>query len=91
MCILNEIISIINSYELCQSWLCDFSLFFQWMAIEDYMAQPFVRENELFDFLTKIGLSKFDGKYNGFSTVLSSTSSRKKSYFYFNNKDAGHI
>ncbi|KAH1214813.1 Nudix hydrolase 2 [Glycine max] len=63
----------------------------QWMAIEDYMAQPFVRENELFDFLTKIGLSKFDGKYNGFSTVLSSTSSRKKSYFYFNNKDAGHI
>ncbi|KAL5193824.1 Nudix hydrolase 2 [Glycine soja] len=63
----------------------------QWMAIEDYMAQPFVRENELFDFLTKIGLSKFNGKYSGFSTVLSSTSSCKKSYFYFNNNDAGHI
>ncbi|TKY47882.1 Nudix hydrolase 2 [Spatholobus suberectus] len=60
----------------------------QWMAIEDYMAQPFVRENEVFDFLTKIGLSKFDGNYTGFSTVLSSTSSCKKSYFYFNNKDA---
>ncbi|CAJ1964723.1 unnamed protein product [Sphenostylis stenocarpa] len=60
----------------------------QWMAIEDYMAQPFVRDNELFDFLTKIGLSKFGGKYTGFSTILSSTSSSKKSYLYFNNKDA---
>ncbi|KAK8470242.1 hypothetical protein PHAVU_004G085676 [Phaseolus vulgaris] len=60
----------------------------QWMAVEDYMAQPFVRNNEVFDFLTKIGLSKFGGKYNGFSTILSSTSSPKKSYFYFNKKDA---
>ncbi|XP_020208683.1 nudix hydrolase 2 [Cajanus cajan] len=59
----------------------------QWMAIEDYMAQPFVRENEVFDFVTKIGLSKFDDNYNGFSTILSSTSSRK-SYLYFNDKDA---
>jgi len=39
------------------------------------MAQPFVRDNEVFNFLTKIGLSKFGGKYNGFSTILSSTSS----------------
>ncbi|BAT89002.1 hypothetical protein VIGAN_05266500 [Vigna angularis var. angularis] len=60
----------------------------QWMAVEEYMAQPFVRDNEVFNFLTKIGLSKFGGKYNGFSTVLSSTSSPKKSYFYFNKKDA---
>ncbi|KAK7273451.1 hypothetical protein RIF29_14501 [Crotalaria pallida] len=63
----------------------------QWMPVEDYVAQPFVRENELFDFLTKIGLSKFDGKYTGFSSLLASTSSGKKSRVYFNHKDAGHL
>ncbi|RDX78606.1 Nudix hydrolase 2, partial [Mucuna pruriens] len=63
----------------------------QWMAIEDYVAQPFVRENEVFDFVTKIGSSKYDGNYTGFSTILSSTSSCKKSHIYFNNKDAGHF
>lgn len=67
---------------------CNVIFCFQWMAVEEYMAQPFVRDNEMFNFLTKIGLSKFGGKYNGFSSVLSSTSSPKKSYFYFNKKDA---
>jgi len=57
------------------------------VTVEDYMVQPFVRDNEVFNFLTKIRLSKFGGKYNGFSTILSSTSSPNKSYFYFNNKD----
>ncbi|XP_025657094.1 nudix hydrolase 2 isoform X2 [Arachis hypogaea] len=60
----------------------------QWMAIEDYVAQPFVRENELFDLLTKIWLSKVDEKYTGFSTILAKTSKSKKSYLYFNKKDA---
>ncbi|CAL0318506.1 unnamed protein product [Lupinus luteus] len=59
----------------------------QWMPIQDYVAQPFVQENELFDFLTKIWLSKLDGKYTGFSSLLTSTSSLKKSYLYFNNND----
>ncbi|KAL2327161.1 hypothetical protein Fmac_020588 [Flemingia macrophylla] len=62
----------------------------QWMAVEDYMAQPFVRENEVFNFVTKVGLSKIDGNYAGFSTILSTTSSRKKSYLYFN-KDAARM
>ncbi|XP_057732705.1 nudix hydrolase 2-like [Arachis stenosperma] len=60
----------------------------QWMPIEDYVAQPFVRENELFDLLTKIWLSKVDEKYTGFSTILAKTSKSKKSYLYFNKKDA---
>ncbi|XP_012571794.1 nudix hydrolase 2 isoform X2 [Cicer arietinum] len=63
----------------------------QWMPIEEYVAQPFVRENELFDFLTKVGLSKLSGKYCGFSTLLTSTSSCKKSYVYLNKIDAAHL
>ncbi|XP_027345878.1 nudix hydrolase 2-like [Abrus precatorius] len=63
----------------------------QWMPVEDYVAQPFVRENKLFHFLTKISLSKFHGNYDGFSTLLTTTSSCKKSYLYFNNKEAGHM
>ncbi|KAF1863186.1 hypothetical protein Lal_00012496 [Lupinus albus] len=63
----------------------------QWMPVEDYVAQPFVRENELFNFLTKMCLLKLDGRYNGFSSILTATSSFKKSYLYFNNKDASHL
>ncbi|MED6222860.1 hypothetical protein PIB30_068509, partial [Stylosanthes scabra] len=62
-----------------------------WMPIKDYVAQPFVRENELFDLLTKIWLSKVDEKYTGFSTTLAKTSKSKKSYLYFNKKDAGFL
>ncbi|KAK7393786.1 hypothetical protein VNO78_22350 [Psophocarpus tetragonolobus] len=64
----------------------------QWMGIEEYMAQPLVRENEMFEFVTKIGISKIDGKYKGLSSMLCSTSSStKKSYLYFNNKDAARM
>ncbi|KAJ1415592.1 NUDIX hydrolase domain [Sesbania bispinosa] len=63
----------------------------QWMPVEDYLAQSFVQENELFDFIAKICISKLDGKYIGFSNVLTSTSSGKKTYLYFNNRDASHL
>jgi len=58
------------------------------MPVEDYAAQPFVQDNELFDFIRKICFSKLDGNYNGFSNVLTCTSSGKKTYLYFNNRDA---
>ncbi|CAL5203546.1 unnamed protein product [Lathyrus oleraceus] len=63
----------------------------QWMPIDDYVAQPFVQENELFNFLTKVGLSKLNGKYCGFSTMLTSTSSCKKSHVYINTKDSADL
>ncbi|KAK7320255.1 hypothetical protein VNO77_29570 [Canavalia gladiata] len=63
----------------------------QWMPVEDYAAQPFVQENELFDFITKICFSKLDGNYTGFSSVLTCTSSGKKTYLYFNNRDANYL
>ncbi|CAJ2668329.1 unnamed protein product [Trifolium pratense] len=62
----------------------------KWMAIEDYVAQPFLQQNELFDFLTKVGLSKLKGKYSGFSTLLTSTSSCK-SHVYINKNDSAHL
>jgi hypothetical protein len=60
------------------------------MSIEDYVAQPFLQKNELFDFLTKVGLSKLEGKYSGFSTLLTSTSSCQ-SHVYINKNDSAHL
>lgn len=64
----------------------------QWMPVEDYAAQPFVQENELFDFIAKICLTKLDGNYTGFSSICTSTSSGKRTYLYFNNDTiASHL
>ncbi|PNY09540.1 nudix hydrolase 2-like protein, partial [Trifolium pratense] len=57
----------------------------KWMPVEDYAAQPFVQENELFKFIAKICLTKLDGNYTGFSNKASKTTSGKKTYLYFNN------
>lgn len=61
----------------------------QWMPVEDYAAQPFVQENELFNFIAKICLSKLNGNYTGFSNVSTTTSSGKKTYLYLNSDAIG--
>ncbi|KAL5095914.1 hypothetical protein RYX36_000241 [Vicia faba] len=61
----------------------------KWMPVEDYAAQPFVQENELFDFIVKICLSKLNDNYTGFSNVPTTTSSGKKTYLYLNNDAIG--
>ncbi|CAI8597075.1 unnamed protein product [Vicia faba] len=61
----------------------------KWMPVEDYAAQPFVQENELFDFIAKICLSKLNDNYTGFSNVPTTTSSGKKTYLYLNNDAIG--
>lgn len=71
--------SILSSNMVC------FSI--QWMPVDDYAAQPFVKENELFDFIAKICLAKLDGNYTGLSKVPTTTSSGKKTYLYFSNQD----
>ncbi|CAL0307306.1 unnamed protein product [Lupinus luteus] len=57
----------------------------QWMPIEEYVRQDFMQKNQLFDYIAKICLSKLDGQYTGFSRVLTTTSSGKKTYLYYNN------
>ncbi|KAI4308533.1 hypothetical protein L6164_031592 [Bauhinia variegata] len=62
----------------------------QWMPIKDYADQPFMRDNELFDFVAKICFSKLDGNYSGLKPLPSTTSSGKKTFLYFNH-DASHL
>ncbi|GAA0167106.1 nucleotide phosphatase [Lithospermum erythrorhizon] len=57
----------------------------QWMKMEEYAAQPFVVENEIFNSIAKICLAKKNNDYAGFSAVLNTSGfSSKKSYLYFN-------
>ncbi|XP_057726852.1 nudix hydrolase 2-like isoform X1 [Arachis stenosperma] len=63
----------------------------KWMPIEEYAAQSFVQEHDLFRFIAEICLSKLDGKYTGFSNLLTTTSSGKNTYLYFNGHDASNL
>ncbi|KAH0669909.1 hypothetical protein KY285_024052 [Solanum tuberosum] len=56
----------------------------QWMAIEEYAAQPFIKKHEMFNKMAEICLAKKDNKYNGFSKVLmTSAFSNKRTYLYY--------
>ncbi|KAK1567622.1 hypothetical protein Q3G72_014375 [Acer saccharum] len=59
----------------------------QWMRAEDYAAQPFNQKNEDFKNIAGICLTKLQKDYTGFSTMSSTTSSGKRTYMYFNNRD----
>ncbi|KAK4845633.1 hypothetical protein QYF36_007330 [Acer negundo] len=59
----------------------------QWMRVEDYAAQPFNQKNEIFKNMAGICLTKSKKDYTGFSTMSLTTSSGKRTYMYFNNKD----
>ncbi|PRQ52475.1 putative hydrolase [Rosa chinensis] len=63
----------------------------QWMPIEDYAAQPFVKENKLFDDVAQICLAKLDKDYAGFTSLATTTSSGKTSYLYFNKGYMGNL
>ncbi|OIW16448.1 hypothetical protein TanjilG_19164 [Lupinus angustifolius] len=63
----------------------------QWMPIEEYARQDFMQKNQLFDYIAKICLSKLDGEYSGFCRVLTTTSSGKRTYLYYNNDDDWHL
>ncbi|MED6106287.1 hypothetical protein PIB30_003699 [Stylosanthes scabra] len=63
----------------------------KWMPIEEYAGQPFMQENDLFRFISEICLSKLDGNYTGFSNLLTTTSSGKKTYLYLNGRDANNL
>ena len=57
------------------------------MRIEEYVGQPFVKKNPIFDSVANVCLAKKDMKYTGFSTLATTTRSGKTSTLYFNNQD----
>ncbi|KAJ0808764.1 putative hydrolase [Helianthus annuus] len=60
----------------------------QWMAFEDYAAQPFVQKHDLLKNMVKICRAKRDGEYTGFSPVPTITTFlNKRSNLYLNAKD----
>ncbi|KAK1568376.1 hypothetical protein Q3G72_023766 [Acer saccharum] len=59
----------------------------QWMRAEDYVAQPFNQKHEIFKNMAGICLTKSKKNYTGFSKMSSTTSSGKRAYMYFNNRD----
>ncbi|XP_009350938.2 nudix hydrolase 2-like isoform X1 [Pyrus x bretschneideri] len=63
----------------------------QWMPAADYAAQPFVKKNKLFDYIAKICLAKSDKNYVGFTALGTTTSSGKRSYLYYNNRDMENL
>lgn len=63
----------------------------QWMPIEEYADQSFVRKNENFSLVAKICLEKSDKDYAGFHPLTTTTGSGKTSNLYFNNRDLKHL
>ncbi|XP_008229930.1 PREDICTED: nudix hydrolase 2 isoform X1 [Prunus mume] len=63
----------------------------QWMPVEEYAAQPFIRKNKMFDYVAEICLAKSDKDYAGFFPMRTTTSSGKRSYLYYNNRDMANI
>ena len=61
------------------------------MPVEDYAAQPFVKQNKLFDYVAEICLAKTDKHYTGFTPLATTTSSGKPSYLYFNHWDMSDL
>ncbi|KAM5580364.1 nudix hydrolase 7-like [Rosa sericea] len=59
----------------------------QWMPIEDYAAQPFVKQNKPFNDVAQICMAKSDKDYTGFTPLGTTTSSGKANYLYLNNHD----
>lgn len=59
----------------------------QWMPVEEYAAQPFVKKNPQFDSVANICLAKIDVKYTGLSPFSATSSSGKHNILYFNNQD----
>lgn len=57
----------------------------QWMPVEEYVNQPFVKKHKSFDYIAKICMAKKDNKFVGFSALPTATAtSAKKSYLYSN-------
>ncbi|XP_059442222.1 nudix hydrolase 2-like, partial [Corylus avellana] len=60
----------------------------QWMPFEEYAAQPFAQQHELFKYITDICLAKVQGDYTGLSQIpVTSFFNDKLSCLYLNSRD----
>ncbi|KAJ8898586.1 hypothetical protein K2173_001483 [Erythroxylum novogranatense] len=63
----------------------------QWMAISDYVNQPYNKGHQLFKYIAEICKIKSEKEYSGFSAVPTSTASGKLSYLYCNDRDLSKL
>ncbi|KAI3753498.1 hypothetical protein L2E82_25552 [Cichorium intybus] len=55
----------------------------QWMPVEEYANQPFIKNRKSFEYIAKICLQKKDNKYVGFTSLPTATAtSATSSYLY---------
>ncbi|CAI8596732.1 unnamed protein product [Vicia faba] len=60
----------------------------QWMAFEEYAAQPFNQKHEPFKYINELCIAKMENVYTGFCPrLVSSFFSKDFSYIYLNSKD----
>nr|KJB42705.1 hypothetical protein B456_007G165700 [Gossypium raimondii]KJB42706.1 hypothetical protein B456_007G165700 [Gossypium raimondii] len=59
----------------------------QWIPVEEYAEQPFMKKHDSFSSVAKVCLTKSEKEYAGFSPIPRTTASGKTSYLYFNTKD----
>ncbi|OAY32997.1 hypothetical protein MANES_13G061600v8 [Manihot esculenta] len=58
----------------------------QWMPIQEYVDQAYNKEHQAFKYVAEICKNKSEGAYVGFSAMpISTSSSAKNTYLYFNN------
>ncbi|XP_042421303.1 nudix hydrolase 2-like [Zingiber officinale] len=65
----------------------------EWMPIEEYAEQPFVRYHELLKYILDVCLAKINGGYSGFSLVqISSTffGQEREDCLFLNSRDFNH-
>lgn len=59
----------------------------QWMPVEEFAAQPFVKKHELLKYILDLGLAKADRNYSGFTPLsISSAFSEELSFLYLNSR-----
>ncbi|XP_078443107.1 nudix hydrolase 2-like [Wolffia australiana] len=60
----------------------------QWMAIEEYMAQPMMMKHQLMKYIAAVGLARHDKGYAGFTPIpVASVFSEYESFLYLNGRD----
>lgn len=63
----------------------------QWMPVEEYAEQAFMKRHDSFSSVAKVCLTKSEKEYAGFSPIPRTTASGKTTCLYFNTKDLTQV